>query len=191
MIWSICRVNRLFVRLDISAGSPHLHNQQLRRLQQTKCLVDCYSRLTSQRCNRHRSKTGFLQSFIPGPKSRQPLEASNRPKLSQQISGHIKVQDGDPRVHTSFSQKERMGHLYRPHRRLPPHTHSPSVAEAPPVLPQRRLLPVHQPPFRSSHSSLDLHQYSQGSKAFSLTIGNTYSSIPRRLADSCPLQGEV
>ena len=96
----------------------------------------------------------FLQSFIPGPKTRQPLEASNRPKLSQQISGHIKVHDGDPRVHTSFSQKERMGHLYRPHRRLPPHTHSPSVAEVPPVLPQRRLLPVHQPSFRASHSSL-------------------------------------
>ena len=168
-----------------------LHNQWLRRLQQTKCLVDCYSRLTSQRRNRHRSKTresGFLQSLVPGSKTRQPLEASNRPKLSQQILGHIEVQDGNSRIHTSFPQKERMGHLYRPHRRLPSHTHSPSVTQVPPVLPQRHLLPVHQPPFRSSHSSLDLHQYSQGSQTLSLTTGNTYSSIPRRLADPCPLQ---
>ena len=171
-----------------------LHNQRLRRLQQTKCLVDCYSRLTSQRRNRHRSKTrqsGFLQSLGPGSKTRQPLEASNRPKLSQPIPGHIKVQDGDSRIHTSFPQKERMGHLYRPHRRLPPHTHSPSITQVPPVLPQGRLLPVHQPPFRSSHSSLDLHQYSQGSQTLSLTTGNTYSSIPRRLADPCPLPGGV
>ena len=70
-------------------------------------------------------------------------------------------------------------------RRLPPHTHSPSVT---PVLPQRRLLPVHQPPFRSSHSSLDLHQYSRGSQTISLTTGNTHSSIPRQLADPCPLE---
>ena len=114
-----------------------------------------------------------------------------RPDLSCLNKFLFEVQDGDPRVHTSFSQKERMGHLYRPHRRLPPHTHSPSVAEVPPVLPQRCLLPVHQPPFRSSLSPLDLHQYSQGSKTFSLTTGNTYSSIPRRLADSRPLQGGV
>ena len=171
-----------------------LHNQWLCRLQQTKCLVDCYSRLTSQRRNRHHSKTrqsGFLQSLVPGSKTRPPLEASNKPKLSQQIPGHNKVQDGDSRIHTGFSQKERMGHLYRPYRRLPPHIHSPSVTQVPPVLPQRRLLPVHQPPFRSRHSSFDLHQYSQGSQAFSLATGNTYSSIPRRLADPCPLQGGV
>ena len=127
-----------------------LHNQRLRRLQQTKCLVDCYSRLTSQRRNRHRSKTrqsGFLQSLVPGSKTRQPLEASNRPKLSQQIPGHIKVQDGNSRIHMSFPQKERMGHLYRPHRRLPPHTHSPSVTQVPPVLPQRRLLQFTSLPF--------------------------------------------
>ena len=91
----------------------------------------------------------------------------------------------------SFSQKERMGHLYRPHRRLPSHTHSPSVAKVPPVPPQRRLLPVHQPLFWSSYSPLDLHQCSQGGQTFSLTTGNTHSSIPRRLADSCPLQGGV
>ena len=86
-----------------------LHNQRLHRLQQTKCLVDCYSRLTSQRRNRHHSKTrqpGFLQSLVPGSKTREPLEASNRPKLSQQIPGHIKVQDGNARIHTSFPQNE-------------------------------------------------------------------------------------
>ena len=48
-----------------------LHNQWLRRLQQTKCLVDCYSRLTSQRRNRHRSNPdslGFYSHLFLVPK---------------------------------------------------------------------------------------------------------------------------
>ena len=40
-----------------------------------------------------------------------------------------------------------MGHLYRPHRCLPSHTYSPSVAEIPQVLPQKCHLPVYQPSF--------------------------------------------
>ena len=91
----------------------------------------------------------------------------------------------------SFSKKERMGHFYQPHRCLPSHTYSHSVAEIPPVLPQKRRLPVHQPHFWPSNGPLDLHQCSQGSQTVSLTTGNMYSSIPRRLADSCPLQGGV
>ena len=76
-----------------------LHNQQLRRLRQTKCLMDCYSRPAAERRSRSRSyprKSGILQSSLPGSKTRQPLEASYRLEFTKQISGHPKVQDGDP-----------------------------------------------------------------------------------------------
>ena len=171
-----------------------LHNQRILRSKQTKCLVDCYSRLNSQRRNRHSAKTRqprILQPSVPGPKTRKPMEASNRSKLPQQISGHIKVQDGNPRVHTSFPQKERVGHLDRPHRRLPSHPHSSSLTKVPPVPPQRRLLTVHQPSVRPSYSPLDLHQCSEGGQTFGLATGNTHSPIPGRLAGSRPLQGGV
>ena len=151
-------------------------------------------RLNSQRRNRHSAKTRqprILQPSVPGPKTRKPLEASNRSKLPQQISGHIKVQDGNPRVHTSFPQKERVGHLDRPHRRLPSHPHSSSLTKVPPVPPQRRLLPVHQPSVQPSYSPLDLHQCSEGGQTFGLATGNTHSPIPGRLAGSRPLQGGV
>ena len=48
-----------------------------------------------------------------------------------------------------------MGHLYRPHRRLPTYTYPPSVTEISQVLPQRRQLSVHQPPFRPSLRPVD------------------------------------
>ena len=84
-----------------------------------------------------------------------------------------------------------MGHLYRPHRRLPSHPHSASLTKVPLVPPQRRLLPVHQPSVRPSYSPLDLHQCSEGGQTFGLATGNTHSPIPGRLAGSRPLQGGV
>ena len=50
-------------------------------------------------------KSGILQPSLPGTKTRQPLEASHRLKLTEQIPGHPKVQDGDPRVHTCLPQE--------------------------------------------------------------------------------------
>ena len=58
-----------------------LHNQQLRRLLQTKCLLDLYSRPAAERHRRSHSyprKSGILQPPLPGTKTRQPLEASHR-----------------------------------------------------------------------------------------------------------------
>ena len=80
-----------------------LHNQQLRRLRQTKCLMDLYSRPAAERRSRSRSyprRSGILQTSLPGSKTRQPLDASHRLEFTKQIPGHPKVQDGDPRVHT-------------------------------------------------------------------------------------------
>ena len=168
-----------------------LHSQQLCRLRQTKCLMDLYSRPAAERCNRSRSyprQSGILQPSLPGPKTRQPLEASHRFKYTKEIPGHPKIQDGDLRVHPRLPQKRGVGHIYRPHRRLPTCTYSHSVSEIPQVSFPRCHLPVHQPTFRASNSPPHFHQYSQGSKTHSLTIRNQAPQVPGRLVNPCPLK---
>ena len=127
-----------------------VHNQQLRRLRQTKYLMDLYSRPAAERRSRSRSyprKSGILQPSLPGSKTRQPLEASHRLKFTKQIPGHSKVQDGDPRVHTCLPQER-----VTSHRHLPTRTYSHPVSNIPQVSFQRHHLPVHQPPIRASNS---------------------------------------
>ena len=135
--------------------------------------MDLYSRPAAERSSRSRSyprKSGILQPFLPGTKTRQPLEASHRLKFTKQIPGHPKVQNGDPRAHTCLPQEGRMGHIHRSHRRLPTHTYSHPVSEIPQVSFQRRHLPVHQPPIRASNSPPHFHQYSQRGKTDSFAI---------------------
>ena len=91
----------------------------------TKCLVDLYSRPAAQRHYRshaHSKQLRILQSAVPGPKTRQSLEARYRLKFTKQVPGHTKVQDGNHGIDTGLPQKRRMGYLYRSHRRIPPCT---------------------------------------------------------------------
>ena len=167
-----------------------LHNQQLHRLRQTKCLMDLYSRTAAERHSQSRSyprKSGILQPSFPGTKTRQPLEASHRLKFTKQIPGHSKVQDGDPGVHMCLPQEGGMGHIYnRSHRCLPTRTYSHPVSEVPRVSFQRRHLTVHQPPIRASNSPPHFHQYSQKGKTDSFAIRNQTPPIPGRLLIRAP-----
>ena len=64
--------------------------------------MDLYSRSAAERRNQSRAhprQSGVLQLSLPGSKTRQPLEASHR--LTKQIPGHPKIQDGDPGIFTS------------------------------------------------------------------------------------------
>ena len=113
-----------------------LHSQQLRRLRQTKCLMDLYSRPAAERRSRscaYSRQSGILQPSLPGPKTRQPLEASHRFKWAKQIPGHPKIQDRDPRVHPCLPQERGVGHINRPHRRLSTCTYSHPVSKIPQV----------------------------------------------------------
>ena len=169
-----------------------LHNQQLRRLRQTKCLMDLYSRPAAERRSQSRSyprKSGILQLSLPASKTRQPLEASHRLEFTEQIPGHPKVQDGDPiQVHTCLPQERGMGPIYRSHRRLLTHANSYPVSKIPFFSFQRRHLPVHQPPLRASNSPPHFHQHSQRGKTDSFAIRNQIPPIPGRLVDPCPLR---
>ena len=157
-----------------------LHNQQLCRLRQTKCLMDLYSRPAVERHSRSRSyprKSGILQPSLPGSKTRQPLEASHRLEFTKQIPGHPKVQDGDPRVHTCLPQERGMGHINTSHRHLhvPIHTQS------------QKYLRFHfkgityqftSLPFGLATAPPHFHQYSQRSKTDSFAIRNQIPPIP-------------
>ena len=168
-----------------------LHQQRLRRLQQTKCLVDLYSRPAAERRYQSRAyqkQSRVLQLTVPGPKTRQPLEASHRPQLSKQIPGHTKIQDGNPRVNTCLPQERRMGYIHRSDRHLPTCPYSYPVTKVPQVLPQRRHLPIYQSPVWPSHDPIGVQKPCKRSQTYSPATGNQTTPISGRLVDSSSFQ---
>ena len=138
-----------------------LHQQRLRRFRQTKCLVDLYTRPAAERRYQSRAyqkQSRVLQPTVPGPKTRQPLEASHRPQLSKQIPGRTQIQDGIPRVNTCLPQERRMGYNHRSDRRLSTCPYSYPFAKVPQVLPQRSHLPIYQSSVRPSHGPIGVHK---------------------------------
>ena len=104
----------------------------------TKCLVDLYSRPAAQRHYQggaYPKLLGILQSAVPGPKTRQSLEASHRLKFIKQISGHTKILDGDPGINLGLPQERRVGYFYRFHGRLPACTYPYPVSKIPQIPP--------------------------------------------------------
>ena len=94
---------------------------------------------------------GFYSRLFLGPKLHQ-VEASNGLKQAQHFSTCGKVQNGNSRVHQDLPDSRGMGIVDRPIGRLPSHPHPPKLKEIPKVLPQVTGVPVHLPPFRTSHS---------------------------------------
>ena len=82
-----------------------------------------------------------------------------------------------------------MGIIDRPIRRLPSHPHPPKLKEIPEVLPQVAGVPVHLPPFRTSHSPSGLNNHCKGGEADDPHKGTQTSPIPGRLADQVPVSG--
>ena len=82
------------------------------------------------------------------------MEASHRLKQAQHFSTCRKVQNGNSRVHQDLPDSRGMGIVDRPITRLPSHPHPSKLKEIPKVLPQVAGVPVHLPPFRTSHSPL-------------------------------------
>ena len=80
------------------------------------------------------------------------MEAGHRSKQAQQFSTHRKVEHGNSRVHQDLPDSGGMGIVDRPIRHLPSHPHPSKLKEIPKVLPQVAGVPVHLPPFRTSHS---------------------------------------
>ena len=80
------------------------------------------------------------------------MEAGHRPKQTQHFSTHRKVPNGNSRVHQDLSDARGMGIIDRPIRCLPSHPHPSKLKEIPKVLPQVAGVPVHLPPFQTSHS---------------------------------------
>ena len=74
-------------------------------------------------------------------------------------------------------------------RRLPSHSPPPKLKEIPKVLPQVTGVPVHLPPFRTSHSPPGLYNDCKGSEAYGPLQRTQTSPIPRQLADQVPVSG--
>ena len=76
-----------------------------------------------------------------------------------------------------------MGIVDRSIRRLPSHPHPPKLKEIPKVWPQVAGVPVHLPPFQTSHSPPGLYNDCKGSQANGPLQRTQNSPIPGRLAD--------
>ena len=70
------------------------------------------------------------------------------------------------------------------------HPHPPKLKEIPKVLPQVAGVPVHLPPFRTSHSPPGLYNDCKGSEANGPLQRTQTPPIPGRLADQVPVSGE-
>ena len=94
-----------------------------------------------------------------------------------------------PESHQDLPDSRGMGIVNRPVRRLPSHPRPPKLKEIPKVLPQVTGVPVHLPPFRTSHSPSGLYNDCKGSEANGPLEGTQTSPIPVRLADQVPVSG--
>ena len=97
-------------------------------------------------------------------------------------------QDGNPRVNTCLPQERRVGYIHRSDRRLPICPYPYPVTKVPQVLPQRRHLPIYQPPVRPSHGPIGVHKPCKRSQTYNPTTGNQTTPIFGRLVDSSSLQ---
>ena len=123
-------------------------------------------------CVKERNRKGgkckisrVLQSPVSSPQASPKVEAGHRLKQAQHFSTHRKVQNGNSRVHQDLSDSRGMGIVDRRIRRLPSHPHAPKFKKIPDVLPQVAGVPVHPPPFRTSHSPPGLYNDCKGSGA--------------------------
>ena len=130
-----------------------------------------------------------LQSPVPSTQASPKVEASHRPKQAQHFSTHRKVQNGNSRVHQDLPDSRGMGIVDRSVGRLPAHPHSSKLKEIPKVLLQVSGVPVHLPPFRTSHSPPGLYNDCKGSETNGPLQRTQNSPIPGRLADQVPVSG--
>ena len=150
------------------------------------------SSLFCQKRNRKGGKckiSRVLQSPVSSPQASPKVEASHRLKQAQHFSTRRKVQNGNFRVHQDLPDSRGMGIVDRPIGRLPSYPHPPKLKEIPKVLPQVTGVPVHLPPFRTSHSPPGLYNDCKESEANGPLERTQTSPVPGRLADQVPVPG--
>ena len=141
---------------------------EYKALQKDQALATLYPVSSVKERNRKGGKckiSRVLQSPVSSPQASPEVEASNRLKQAQHFSTRRKVQNGNSRVHQDLPDSRGMGIVDRPIGRLPSHPHPPKLKEIPKVLPQVAGVPVHLPPFQSSHSPPGLYNDCKGSEA--------------------------
>ena len=117
------------------------------------CIQSLLSKNAIERRENVKSLGFYLQSPVSSTQASPKVEASHRLKQAQHFSTRRKVQNGNSRVHQDLPDSREMGIIDRPIRHLPSRPHPSKLKEIPKVLPQVAGVPVHLPPFQTSHSS--------------------------------------
>ena len=177
-----------------SPNTVSFREQWIRRSKQTKCLVECYSRLALQKGHRssaYSKQSRFLQSTLPRAKTRQSLETSYRPQCLKQVLGSTQVQNGNTRVNSSFSQKGRMDYINRLNGCIPTHTYPSSISQIPQIPLKRNNLPVQKSTIRPSNGSFSVYKCSERSKTHGPTTTHSHPPVSGRLVNKSTYQREV
>ena len=171
-----------------------MHHQQLQRSRQKQCLIDFYSKPSHKKRYRE-GKQGrqsrILQPTFPSSQTRKPVETHDRPQFFKSVSHGLKIQNGNPRIHTRIAETRGMGYLYRPLGCLPSSSHPSTIKEIPQVPPPREFLPIHQLAVRASHSPKGVHVPGKGGKTIGTKTRHPVAPIPGRLADQSTFPGRI
>ena len=171
-----------------------MHHQQLQRSRQKQCLIDFYSKPSRKKRYRE-GKQGrqsrILQPTFPSSQTRKPVETRDRPQFSKSVSHGLKIQNGNPRIHSRITKARGMGYLYRPFGCLPSSSHPSTIKEIPEVPPPREFLPIHQLAVRASHSPTGAHVPGKGGQTVGTKTRHPVAPIPGQLADQSTFPGRI
>ena len=120
----------------------------------------------------------ILQPTFLSSQTRKSVETRDRPQFSKSVSHGLKIQNGNPRIHSRITEARGMGYLYRPFGCLPSSSHSPTIKEVSEVPPPRDFLPVHQHAVRASHSPTGFHIPSKGGQTVGTKTRHPVAPIP-------------
>ena len=145
-----------------------LIQSEYKALQKDQALAACIQSLLSKNAIERVENVKSLgfhsrQFLVPKPHQKwRPVIDFSRLNTFLHVE---KFQMETPELHQDLPDSRGMGIVDRPIGRLPSHPHPPKLKEIPKVLPQVRGVPVHLPPFRTSHSPPGLYNDYKGSEA--------------------------
>ena len=132
--------------------------------------------------------TGFLQPALLGSEEGRLLETSYRPVYPQFLYDGGQVQNGNSSLCSPSYSAGRLGSFHRPFRRLLPHSDASISSEVSAFHGSGSGLAVQSPSVRSFHCPSGFHQTYVGRRGSLPVVGDTNSTISRRLASPSQFQ---
>lgn len=129
-----------------------------------------------------------LQPNVPGTKTQQSLETSDRFVRPEQLCSLSDICHGDARENQRCNASTGLGYISGPLGRLPPSSYSPKTPSFPTVCFSRQSMAIPRTAIRSLGSSMAVYHVGRGSAMHSPTSRDHYACLPGRLAAEISVQ---